>query len=221
MKKPWAIVSGGRFSPLADIEKCGYIIACDRGYEYLREAGLRPDLLVGDFDSYTGPLPRNVPRLDLPVEKDDTDTMAAIRHAVTVGCGEIWLYCAMGGILHFNRKPTGPVAGRFFWGNGGCGFATGALRPRNDTVFYMGCGAGGRQAGASALTHCLPIEFVGGGVPAAPLTGGLYSTPPGLLRSPRGYCFYHLLSGICWCGSHSSPTNIHSMYHTYPLNNWD
>ena len=74
--------------------------------------------------------------------------------------------------------------------------ATGALRPRNDTVFYMGCGAGGRQAGASALTHCLPIEFVGGGVPAAPLTGGLlYSTPRGLLRSPRGYCF---LSFVQW-----------------------
>ena len=33
------------------------------------------------------------------MEKDDTDTMAAIRHAVTVGCGEIWLYCAMGGRL--------------------------------------------------------------------------------------------------------------------------
>ena len=67
--------------------------------------------------------------------------------------------------------------------------ATGALRPRNDTVFYMGYGAGGRQAGASALTHCLPIEFVGGGVPAAPLTGGLYSTPPGLLHSPGGTVF--------------------------------
>lgn len=88
MKKPWAIVSGGRFSPLADIEKCGYIIACDRGYEYLHEAGLRPDLLVGDFDSYTGPLPRDVPRLDLPVEKDDTDTMAAIRHALLSAAGK-------------------------------------------------------------------------------------------------------------------------------------
>ena len=68
--------------------------------------------------------------------------------------------------------------------------ATGALRPRNDTVFYMGCGAGGRQAGASALTHCLPIEFVGGGVPAAPLTGGLlYSTPPGTAAQSRGVLF--------------------------------
>lgn len=97
MKKPWAIVSGGRFSALTDIEKCGYIIACDRGYEYLREAGLRPDLLVGDFDSYTGPLPQDVPRLDLPVEKDDTDTMLAVKTGLEQGCGEFYLYGGTGG----------------------------------------------------------------------------------------------------------------------------
>lgn len=61
MEKPWAIVSGGRFSPLTDLEKCGYIIACDKGYVYLAERGLRPDLLVGDFDSYTGPCRRRCP----------------------------------------------------------------------------------------------------------------------------------------------------------------
>ena len=97
MKKPWAIVSGGRFSPLADIEKCGYIIACDRGYEYLHEAGLRPDLLVGDFDSYTGPLPRDVPRLDLPVEKDDTDAMLAVRRGLELGYREFLLYGSLDG----------------------------------------------------------------------------------------------------------------------------
>ena len=97
MKKPWAIVSGGRFSPLADIEKCGYIIACDRGYEYLHEAGLRPDLLVGDFDSYTGPLPRDVPRLDLPVEKDDTDAMLAVRRGLELGYREFVLYGSLDG----------------------------------------------------------------------------------------------------------------------------
>ena len=59
MKKTWAIVAGGKFSPLRDIEKCEYIIACDLGYEYLHREGLRPDLLVGDFDSYTGPLPES------------------------------------------------------------------------------------------------------------------------------------------------------------------
>lgn len=99
MDKTWAIVSGGRFSPLADIESCDCIVACDRGYAYLLEQGVRPDLLVGDFDSYTGELPPDVPRLDLPVEKDDTDTMAAIRYAVSQGCEGIRLYCAMGGRL--------------------------------------------------------------------------------------------------------------------------
>mgnify|MGYP000848592954 CR=1 FL=1 len=99
MEKTWAIVAGGCFSPLREIEKCGYIVACDKGYAYLRQEGVRPDLLVGDFDSYTGPLPEDVPRLDLPVEKDDTDTMAAIRQAVSNGCERIYLYCAMGGRL--------------------------------------------------------------------------------------------------------------------------
>ena len=38
-------------------------------------------------------------KLDLPVEKDDTDTMAAIRYAVQEGYSEIFLYCALGGRL--------------------------------------------------------------------------------------------------------------------------
>lgn len=54
---------------------------------------------MGDFDSYNGSLPDNIPRLDLPVEKDDTDTLAAIRHAISEGYKEITLYCACGGRL--------------------------------------------------------------------------------------------------------------------------
>ena len=60
---------------------------------------MRPQLLVGDFDSYTGSLPADIPILDLPVEKDDTDTMAAIRYAVQEDYSEIVLYCALGGRL--------------------------------------------------------------------------------------------------------------------------
>ena len=40
-----------------------------------------------------------MPVLDLPVEKDDTDTMAAVRWAVSEGFAEIRLYCALGGRL--------------------------------------------------------------------------------------------------------------------------
>ena len=75
------IISGGERDTLSGIDDCGLIIACDKGYEYARAAGVRPGLLIGDFDSYTGPLPEDIPRLDLPAEKDDTDTMAAVRHS--------------------------------------------------------------------------------------------------------------------------------------------
>lgn len=118
MEKTWAIVSGGQYSPLRDLGDCEYIIACDRGYEYLRRQGVRPDLLVGDFDSYAGPLPEDVPRLSLPVEKDDTDTMAAIRHAVSNGCKRIYLYCALGGRLDHllgNLQAAAYAAQRGVW----------------------------------------------------------------------------------------------------------
>ena len=99
MKKLCAIISGGQSDDLAGIRDADFIIACDRGYAYAKKAAIRPDLLVGDFDSYRGELDKTVPVLDLPVEKDDTDTMAAVRWAVSEGFSEIRLYCALGGRL--------------------------------------------------------------------------------------------------------------------------
>mgnify|MGYP001146518371 CR=1 FL=1 len=74
------------------------VIAADSGINHLEKFGALPDIAVGDFDSL-GFVPDCGEVIRHPVMKDDTDTMAAIRHAVTVGCGEIWLYCAMGGRL--------------------------------------------------------------------------------------------------------------------------
>ena len=94
-----AIISGGEFAPLDGIENAACVIACDRGYEYAARCGIKPDLLLGDFDSYTGALPAGVEVLRLPVEKDDTDTMSAVRHALDMGCRRIRIYCALGGRL--------------------------------------------------------------------------------------------------------------------------
>ena len=74
------------------------VIAADSGINHLEKFGAPPDIAVGDFDSL-GFVPDCGEVIRHPVMKDDTDTMAAIRHAVTVGCVEIWLYCAMGGRL--------------------------------------------------------------------------------------------------------------------------
>ena len=93
------IISGGDFCPVANLRADDFIIACDRGYEYARLLGVTPDLIIGDFDSYPGELPEDIPTQTLPCEKDDTDTMHAVKYAVDKGFDEILLICALGGRL--------------------------------------------------------------------------------------------------------------------------
>lgn len=97
MDKTCAVISGGEYSGLDGIEKSDYIIACDKGYEYALENGIKPDIFVGDFDSYKGDIQGDIPVLELPAEKDDTDTLAALRYAVKAGYKRIVIYCALGG----------------------------------------------------------------------------------------------------------------------------
>lgn len=72
------------------------IIAADAGYLNCRKAGYEPHLLLGDFDSMDLP-ETGIPVERLPVEKDDTDTMAAVKVALSRGCGEIHIYGGTGG----------------------------------------------------------------------------------------------------------------------------
>ena len=75
----------------------GLIIAADGGYAHLRGQGLAPDIAVGDFDSL-GYIPeKNVVRH--PPEKDDTDTMLAIRLGLERDYGVFVLYGCLGGRL--------------------------------------------------------------------------------------------------------------------------
>lgn len=73
-----------------------FVIAADGGYQHLRRIGVAPDLLMGDFDSI-GQVPDGVPIERFPPEKDDTDTMIAIKAALRMGYGRIVLLGAMGG----------------------------------------------------------------------------------------------------------------------------
>ncbi len=72
------------------------VIAADAGYRVCREAGIVPDLLLGDFDSMEQPADfSNVRRS--PVEKDDTDTMLAVKTALEQGCDALYFYGGTGG----------------------------------------------------------------------------------------------------------------------------
>ena len=73
-----------------------YVIAADGGWRWCRSAGLTPDLLLGDFDSL-GEVPAFDHILRVPVEKDDTDMMLAIKKGLERGCREFHLYGGTGG----------------------------------------------------------------------------------------------------------------------------
>ncbi len=75
------------------------VICADRGYQYAKAAGIKPDLIVGDFDSFTGELPEGIKTVRLNVRKDDTDTFVCARYAVNSGYREIDVLGAIGGRL--------------------------------------------------------------------------------------------------------------------------
>lgn len=72
------------------------VIAADGGYLTCLEERITPDLLLGDFDSLEPPADfAHIRRL--PVEKDDTDTLAALKTGLEQGCTDFFLYGGTGG----------------------------------------------------------------------------------------------------------------------------
>ena len=76
-----------------------YIICADRGYAYCVSMGIKPNLVMGDFDSYRGEVAADCKTLRFPVEKDDTDTMLAVKEAIAQGCEDILMVGMLGGRL--------------------------------------------------------------------------------------------------------------------------
>lgn len=76
-----------------------FVICADGGLKHAIACGVRPDLLVGDFDSLDDDLPEAIEQLKLPVMKDDTDTMAAVKIGLQRGYRRFIILCATGGRL--------------------------------------------------------------------------------------------------------------------------
>lgn len=85
--------------------KFDWMIAADSGMQFFFDAGMRPDHVIGDFDSVRCETLRyfeaqqTLGMTRLAVQKDDTDTEAAIRFAIAQGCGEIHVLGGMGSRL--------------------------------------------------------------------------------------------------------------------------
>lgn len=89
----------GRYDRIrARLREDDFFICCDGGLRHRGGLGIAPDLVVGDFDSHENPhLP--VETIVLPCEKDDTDTVFAVRTALDRGFQDFLLLGCTGGRL--------------------------------------------------------------------------------------------------------------------------
>ena len=73
-----------------------YYVYCDCGLKHREGLGVNPDLIIGDFDSHERPEDlSNV--IVLPVVKDDTDTIFAVKEGIRRGYEDFLIIGATGG----------------------------------------------------------------------------------------------------------------------------
>ena len=91
------IIGAGDFEGLLKTpDASDLVIAADAGYIALSRYDIRPDVILGDFDSAPKP---DSDALVFPVEKDDTDTMLALKEGMRRGYSRFFIYGGMGGRL--------------------------------------------------------------------------------------------------------------------------
>lgn len=99
--KRCVIFGGGEITDLSYIKSIlrpeDDIICADRGYAYCLSMNIKPNLILGDFDSYQEELTADCEIMRYPIEKDDTDTMLAVKEAIRRDCGEIVMVGMLGG----------------------------------------------------------------------------------------------------------------------------
>lgn len=83
--------------PLLTLYPYDLLIAADDGLSKLTEAGLTPNIIIGDFDSHKEKLLSDIPVIRLPVRKDVTDMAAAVSYGEAAGYRTFYLYGATGG----------------------------------------------------------------------------------------------------------------------------
>ena len=94
------VIVGG--ASIGDYETVGamlrlddYVIYCDCGLRHMDGLGAEPDLIVGDFDSYSNP-EMGTETIVLPCEKDDTDTVFAVKEDIKRGFEDFLLVGVVG-----------------------------------------------------------------------------------------------------------------------------
>ncbi len=100
LKNRCVIVGGAEIKNYELIKKYfspeDFFIYCDCGLKHEKNFGIKPDLIIGDFDSHD--MPQDLSNvIILPVIKDDTDTIFAVKEAMKRGFDDFILVGVTGG----------------------------------------------------------------------------------------------------------------------------
>ena len=83
---------------IAHIKSDDFVIFCDSGLKHMQKLAAMPSLIVGDFDSHENPQ-LDIETIVLPCEKDDTDTVFAVKEAIRRGYTDFLLIGVIGARL--------------------------------------------------------------------------------------------------------------------------
>ncbi len=109
-----------------------YVICADAGYETALKAGVKPDLIVGDFDSAKEPPAKGQKVKILPTEKDVTDTMFAVMKGFGRGFRSFLLLGCLGG-ARFDHSLANLEVLQYIREHGGHGI----MADRNTKIFLL------------------------------------------------------------------------------------
>lgn len=106
-RKSAVVITGGdalHADHVADIAAHDIIVVADAGIHHALDMGLRIDVVIGDLDSarpdaVAEARNRGAEIVELPGDKDLTDTEAALRHAASLGIDSLRLVTGGGGRL--------------------------------------------------------------------------------------------------------------------------
>jgi thiamine pyrophosphokinase len=111
-----------------------YVMCADNGYNTAIKAGIKPDIFVGDFDSFSGKLSDDIEVVKLKTHKDDSDSMHCAALAVEKDFNEVALLGADGARLDHTLANLYVL--KFLYENN----ITAYLENEKETVQFLGVG---------------------------------------------------------------------------------
>ncbi len=87
-------LNGERLSIIPDLSKYKKVFCVDGAYDYLNEFDIKPDLIIGDFDSIKA-LPKNIEHIHTP-DQNFTDFEKALKIIVESDFHHVHVYAANG-----------------------------------------------------------------------------------------------------------------------------